>query len=240
MKRKSPHSQDAWSEGSDSFLHWCTFFILCRLDQLSAFVGKTPRSNTVLQLLETLCGFPRPLAAVTGISWSTRGNLPASWPHLFLIKINFVLGRERNKTLSIVDIMAQCFGQQSCRERISGPQASDGVRSSGISCCHRHMHAVMFVRRDVQVHVDVVPQSSHPERQEPKFHSPGKSHALWLLGPSQGLVLGAWLGWHLFHEWCYKRFVVITYVSICSWASQSYQFIAMCHFWTKNCWFDSE
>lgn len=133
MKRKSPHSQDAWSEGSDSFLHWCTFFILCRLDQLSAFVGKTPRSNTVLQLLETLCGFPRPLAAVTGISWSTRGNLPASWPHLFLIKINFVLGRERNKTLSVLDIMAQCFGQQSCRDKISGPQASDGVRSRGLT-----------------------------------------------------------------------------------------------------------
>lgn len=36
----------------------------CRLDQLSAFTGKTPRSNTVLQLLEMLCGFPKILGLI--------------------------------------------------------------------------------------------------------------------------------------------------------------------------------
>lgn len=35
-----------------------------RLDQPSAFTGKTPRSNTVLQLLEMLCGFPKILGLI--------------------------------------------------------------------------------------------------------------------------------------------------------------------------------
>ena len=63
-KRQLPHSQDEWSESSDSFLRRCSFYILCRLDQLSAFTEKTPRSNTVLQLLEMLCSFPKILGLI--------------------------------------------------------------------------------------------------------------------------------------------------------------------------------
>ena len=39
--------------------------------------------------------FPKFLALVTGTSRSARGGLPASWPPLFLIKMNFVLEREK-------------------------------------------------------------------------------------------------------------------------------------------------